>query len=544
MKKNLLDYNKILILLMVFIFLNITPACAIQMQIAPEQSKISNIRINSNIKIAENCSNTLPNNTTNKCNALQIQKTFKKVLNNKNGTYKLGNKIVKNTKAIINFKVDGSLNTASNTEQVKKDRIDQANKLHPNVKAKLDNATITLKVIDVKYDEVKKNYVAVSATETELNDDLKNYITSTKKPGEYEELQKQYELIHTNKFNLHSNLNNLETQRKKLKMQIIYLNKCLNALEQIQSFDKKTSNENVNPIINNYNENINALKKLDKTQNTGINSFTTPNNKSSYDNQIMDHEISTNEQLNNNLNTVNNRPQEPMMDAMLYTSITGGIPGFIGGIAFKGARLITNNRVILITNTKMNIATYKKKKMLIAEQEAAEQRAEELYDAKNARLLEQQASDARLSAMAEKIKEAKAALARLKQTPSSNSVLALETETVKETTTVVDIASSSGTKTEVLSEVVSSSPMRTEVLAEVAPLSAVETEVLTEVATSSAMRTEVLAEVAPLSAVETEVLANVASSSGTGPVTSLTENVASSGYGGILEVITDTNGRI
>ncbi len=344
MKKNLFDLNKILILFVAFILLNITPACAIQMQIAQEQPKINSNMID-DISADTKWFNTSSNMTKNEYGTIKSQTTIKNVVKNKKA-YKTADNTAKGDAVIV--KVDSSLNN----ELVVKDRIDNANKLHPKVKAQLHNATNALKALDIKLYGIKKEYNAASATQIELKNNLNDYVATTKNPEKYGEIQKHYESIHTTALDLQTNLNNLETQRKKLKMQINYLKNGLSDLEQIQSSDQKTSNGNVNSAINNYNDNVEALKKIDKTEDIGIKTSTTPNNNPMDNNTTADYEISTSEQPNTNVKTVIKEPQEPMMDITLYTSLSVGITAYVVGIGANAARFRTMNLLQQIKDIK------------------------------------------------------------------------------------------------------------------------------------------------------------------------------------------------
>jgi hypothetical protein len=418
------------------------------MQLSQEQPKI-NGNIITNFRAANKWFETLPSNKA-KINykILKSQKTIKKYVNDKNKAYKTMNNTIKDNATTIKVKVDKSLNNVSNNELVVKDRIDKPNKLHPKVKMEINNATNALKAIDIKYGGIKNEYIAASTTEIELRNDLKNCIATTTNPGKYGELQKQYELIHTTVLNLHSNLDNLETQRKKLKMQIIYLKKGLIALEQIQSSDQKTPNGDVNSVINNYNDNIYALKNLDNTQNMGIKTSTTQDNKSVDNNTITDHEISTNEQSNRNLKTVDKEPQEPMMDFILYTGLGIGILGYFVSIGANAARFQLMNILLHIQNTKNFLAVVETQKKELVMRLAAEKAIE--------------TTKAKRIALQASINERKAKLAQIKSTSESGTAL----ETVERSDAVVDVASSSG-QTELIADVASSSATRT-VLTDVA----------------------------------------------------------------------------
>ncbi len=517
MEKNLLDFDKILILLVAFILLNVTPACALQMQITPEQPKINNSRININIRAANNWFKKLPYTSENNYNTIQTQNSNKNVVNNKNRAYKVMNIIVKDNPANINVNVDRSVKNVSSNELIMKDRIDKANILQPKLKAEYNNATEALKTINVKYKGINEEYIASSAREIEFRNDLKNYITTTKNPGEYWELKKQCELIHSTTSNLHSDLNTLETQRKKLKIEIIYLKKGLDDLEQIQSLDQKIPNQNINPIINNFNYNINAIKTLNSTETIGINTYTTTNNKS-LDKSVTNHEISADEQLNDTLKTFSNEPQEPLLDVMLYTSVGIGIPGYFLGIVFNAARFLARSKTIRIYYTKIYIESYKNTMMELAEQAALD----ESLKATKARL---RAFELVLAEKKAKLAASSAEAERLLKITQTKIKPALETETIKKTDAFVD-ASSSGTRTELVADVASTSGVRTELVADVASSSGVRTELISGVASSSGIRTE--------------LISGVASSSETAAATGLIENVESTSKAReILTIISD-----
>ncbi len=452
MKKNLWDANKILILLVVLLLLNVTPACALQMQIKQEQPKINNSPIITNMRNVNNWFKTLQNITKINFNPFKTQKTINKFKNDKN---KIMNESVRDNTSKIKVKVNRYSNDVSDNEFVLKDSMDKANRLYPKLKAQINNANNALKAVDIQYNGIKKEYTSTSATEIELKNDLKDYIATTKELGRYGELQKQCELIHTKALTLHSDLDNLETKRKNLNIQISYLQKGLNDLEQIQSSDQKNSNGNVNTIINDYNSNIITLKNLDNE--TSSKSY----NKSSNNNLIKDNEISSDKQLNNNLNTVDNEPQEPFMDFMLYTSLGLGIPSYFVSIGANGLRFYYMNIALHISNAKKFLVVIDKVKREQAEQLAVD-RAIEVAKAK------------RIAAETA-IKERKASIAQMKL-EASKSGTALKTETVT-ATDITDVASSSGTRG-VMTDVASSSGT-TELISGVAPSS--ETDTVTNI---------------------------------------------------------------
>lgn len=180
-------------------------------------------------------------------------------------------------------------------------------------------------------------------------------------------------------------------------------------------------------------------------------------------NKTADYEISTSEQSNSNIKTVHNEPQEPFLDFMLYASLGIGITGYFVGIVSNGARFLARSRTLRIAYNRIYVTAYENAKK--------EFEAEESLKAKRLKLKALKAELAAREKIAEdsrRIAQSRAEKLQPKLTPSTMEP-ALETETIKKTDAFVDVASSSGTRTELVADVASSSGVKTELISGVAP---------------------------------------------------------------------------
>ncbi len=354
LKKKLLSVNKISILLLAFMMLMVTPAYAVQ--IPSEQQRISdnrNISDHYNInKGVEECQNQSIPKTT------QLTKKFKSQ-----------NKKIKEISYVNNVNPENLDINSSSIDKCDLTKLEMLKnnsaKIQKEIESKINVLSNKLDEIDSKHDKIDDNYNNASDHEIQLKNELDNYVTSTKNPNKYFELENRYKSAQENTNKLFNDLNILKTEKLAKINEISFYKNSLNKLEPIKNLNVKTSHEEIQKSTETHKENINILIKLNH-QNTELNNSKITENVS--DKSTTSPVTTTNESKYNIINpkrdlyTLSYNYEKILIGTSGVTTVTG-----LSGLYFGLFWLLKNykplpfiSRNVAVVHKSLEIAIFEK----------------------------------------------------------------------------------------------------------------------------------------------------------------------------------------